>query len=38
MHGQYLRQIEDNDKIKPWKWLKESKQKGYTDALICSAQ
>ena len=38
MYGQYVRQIEDKDKSSTWKWLRKSNLKGYTEALICSAQ
>ena len=33
MYGQYVRQIEDKDKSKTWKWLRRSNLKGCTEAF-----
>ena len=38
MYGQYVRQIEDKDKSKTWKWLRKSNLNGSTEDLICNAQ
>ena len=38
MHGQYLRQTEDIDNFNTRKWLRKTKQKRCTEALICTAQ
>ena len=37
MHGQYLRQVEDKNKINTWTWIRKSNLKGRTETLICSA-
>ena len=38
MYRQHVRQIEDKGKSNKWKWLRKSNLKGWTEALICSAQ
>ena len=38
MYEKYLRQIEDEDKISTWEWLRKNYLKRYNEALICSAQ
>ena len=38
MRGQFTRDMEDKDKNNTWKWMRKSDLKGYTEALICSAQ
>ena len=38
MHGQYLREVNDNDHNSTWRWLQKSDLKGCTEALIFSAQ
>ena len=38
MHGQFARDMEDNDKSNTWRWMRKSNLKGCTEALICSAQ
>ena len=38
MHGQFARDMEDKDKNNTWRWMRKSDLKGWTEALICSAQ
>ena len=38
MSGQFTRDMEDKDRSNTWRWMRKSDLKGYTKALIFSAQ
>ena len=38
MHGQFARDMENKDKNNAWIWMRKNNLKGFTEALICSAQ
>ena len=38
MHGQFVRELQGVVWNKTWQWLMKGDLKGYTEALICSAQ
>ena len=38
LHGQFARDMKDNDGNNTWRWMRKSDLKGCTKALICSAQ
>ena len=38
IHGQFAKDMEHKDKDNTWRWMGKSGLKGFTEALICSAQ